>query len=77
MQRRRVVRWSVAGQVGGQGETFWQLTADMMGAGSTPAGHGHTYREELVPAWAGVLGFDPGADYGRIQAAIARDFRPV
>jgi uncharacterized membrane protein len=57
--------------------TFWQLTADMMVAGSTPAGHGHTYREELVPAWAGVLGLDPAADYTRVVRAIQRDHRPV
>jgi uncharacterized membrane protein len=55
--------------------TFWQLTTDMMVAGSTPAGHGHTYREELVPVWAGVLGLDPNADYTRIQQSIARDYR--
>jgi hypothetical protein len=47
----------------------------MMVAGSTPAGHGHTYREELVPVWAGVLGLDPTADYTRIQQSIARDYR--
>jgi uncharacterized membrane protein len=57
--------------------TFWQLTTDMMVAGSTPAGHGHRYHEELVPAWAGVLGLDPAADYSRIARAIARDFRAV
>ena len=57
--------------------TFWQLTTDLMVAGSTPAGHGHTYHEELVPAWAGVLGLDPTADYTRIQQAIAADYRPV
>jgi uncharacterized membrane protein len=57
--------------------TFWQLTTDMMVAGSTPAGHGHRYQDELVPAWAGVLGLDPTGDYRRIQQAIARDYRPV
>ena len=57
--------------------TFWQLTTDMMVAGSTPAGHGHRYQDELVPAWAGVLGLDPAADYTSIQQAIARDYRPV
>jgi uncharacterized membrane protein len=57
--------------------TFWQLTTDMMVAGSTPPGHGHTYQQELVPAWAGVLGLDPAGDYTRIQQAIARDYRPV
>jgi uncharacterized membrane protein len=57
--------------------TFWQLTTDMMVAGSTPAGHGHRYQDELVPAWAGVLGFDPAADYTRIQQSISRDYRPT
>jgi uncharacterized membrane protein len=57
--------------------TFWQLTTDLMVAGSTPAGHGHRYQDELVPAWAGVLGLDPAGDYGAIQRAIARDYRPV
>lgn len=57
--------------------TFWQLTADMMVAGSTPAGHGHTYHEELVPAWAGVLGLDPAGDHTRVIEAIREDYRPV
>jgi uncharacterized membrane protein len=57
--------------------TFWQLTTDMMVAGSTPAGHGHRYQQELVPAWAGVLGLDPNADWGRVQRAIEQTFRPV
>jgi uncharacterized membrane protein len=55
--------------------TFWQLTTDMMVAGSTPAGHGHSYHDELVPAWAGVLGLDPTADYSRIQQSVARNYR--
>jgi uncharacterized membrane protein len=57
--------------------TFWQLTADLMIANSTGPGHGHRYTEELVPAWAAVLGLDPAADYSRIQAAIGKDHRPV
>ena len=57
--------------------TFWQLTTDMMVAGSTPAGHGHRYQQELVPAWAGVLGLDPDADWSGIQRAIERTYRPV
>ena len=44
---------------------------------TSPAGHGHRYQDELVPAWAGVLGLDPDGDYGRIEQAIARDYRPV
>jgi uncharacterized membrane protein len=57
--------------------TFWQLTTDIVAANSTPAGHGHRYQEELVPAWGAVLGGVPGTDYTRIQEAIRRDFRPV
>jgi uncharacterized membrane protein len=57
--------------------TFWQLTVDLMVAGTTPAGHGHRYHEELVPAWAGVLGRDPTADWSRIQQSIERNFHPV
>jgi uncharacterized membrane protein len=57
--------------------TFWQLTADLLVANSTPAGHGHRYQEELVPAWAGVLGGDPEADYTAIQLAIRRHFRAI
>lgn len=51
--------------------TFWQLTADMAMSNSVPGGYGHRYFEtETVPAWAGVLGLPPTADYSRIQAAI-------
>ena len=57
--------------------TFWQITTDLIVANNTPPGHGHRYQEELVPAWAGALGMDPGADYSRIQRAIRRDFRPI
>jgi uncharacterized membrane protein len=57
--------------------TFWQLTTDLLVAGSAPAGHGHRYQEELVPAWAGVLGLDPTADHSRVQKAIAHDHRDV
>jgi uncharacterized membrane protein len=57
--------------------TFWQLTVDLMVAGTTPAGHGHSYHEELVPAWAGVLGLDPAADWSRVQQSIARNYHPV
>jgi uncharacterized membrane protein len=35
--------------------TFWQVTADLPLATAVPAGHGHTYRDEYVDAWATVL----------------------
>ncbi|HEY6745638.1 MAG TPA: alpha/beta-hydrolase family protein [Mycobacteriales bacterium] len=57
--------------------TFWQLTVDLMVAGTTPAGHGHRYHEELVPAWAGVLGLDPAADWSHVQQSIERNYHPV
>jgi uncharacterized membrane protein len=51
--------------------TFWQLTADMAMSNTVGAGFGHRYLEtETVPAWAGILGLDPHADYTRIQGAI-------
>jgi hypothetical protein len=42
-----------------------------------PVGRGHRYTRELVPARAGVLGLDPTADYGPVQRAIERAYRPV
>ncbi len=39
-----------------RGATFIQVLADLPVAGTAPAGHGHTYHEELVPLWEGVLG---------------------
>ena len=38
---------------------------------TVPGGFGHRYFEtETVPAWAGIMGMDPNADYSRIEAAI-------
>lgn len=50
--------------------TFWQVTADLAVAMRPPAGEGHRYRDELVPAWAGVLGQDPAADHSAVIEAI-------
>jgi uncharacterized membrane protein len=51
--------------------TFWQVTGDMAVANNVDGGYGHRYFEtETVPAWAGVLGLSPAADYSRIEAAI-------
>ena len=51
--------------------TFWQVTADMAMSNTVPGGYGHRYFEtETVPAWAGIMGMDPNADYSRIEAAI-------
>ena len=38
--------------------TFIQVLADLPVAGTAPGGHGHTYNEELIPLWRGILGFD-------------------
>lgn len=35
--------------------TFWQLSLDMVVAGTTPAGHGHIYEDDMVPVWDSVL----------------------
>jgi uncharacterized membrane protein len=51
--------------------TFWQVTGDMAMSNTVPGGYGHRYFEsETVPAWAGIMGMDPNADYSRIEAAI-------
>jgi uncharacterized membrane protein len=51
--------------------TFWQVTADLAMANSVPGGYGHRYfANETVPAWAGILGLDPRADYSRLISAI-------
>lgn len=50
--------------------TFWQIASDMPLSVDVPPGHGHEYKNEMVPLWAGVLGLDPLADYSTIVAAI-------
>lgn len=50
--------------------TFWQVTADLAVAMRPPPGEGHRYRDELVPAWAGVLGHDPAGDHSAVIEAI-------
>lgn len=40
--------------------TFIQVLADLPVAGTAPGGHGHTYHEELVPLWEGILGLPEG-----------------
>lgn len=43
-----------------RGASFIQVLADLPVAGTAPAGHGHTYHEELIPLWEGILGLhDP------------------
>lgn len=50
--------------------TFWQLATDMPLSVEVPPGHGHEYKDEMVPLWAGVLGMDPTADYSHIVDGI-------
>lgn len=56
--------------------TFWQLAADMPLSGEVGGGHGHSYHEELVAVWAGVLGLDPAIDRRAMIAAIRREGLP-
>ena len=52
--------------------TFWQVTADLPFALSAPPGHGHSYRELFVNAWAAVApppGWSPG-DTVRLRRVI-------
>lgn len=50
--------------------TFWQIATDMPLSVQVPPGHGHEYKDEMVPLWAGVLGLDEEPDLERIVAAI-------
>ncbi|QHC01213.1 hypothetical protein EK0264_13555 [Epidermidibacterium keratini] len=50
--------------------TLLQVSADMAVATNVDVGHGHVYRDEVVPTWAGVLGLDPTADYSNVIDAI-------
>ncbi|QOX81895.1 alpha/beta-hydrolase family protein [Nanchangia anserum] len=49
--------------------TCIQLLCDLPLAESAPAGHGHSYHAELVPAWRAILGLDPDEE---ADAAIAQ-----
>lgn len=44
-----------------RGATFIQVLADLPVAGTIPGGHGHSYHEELVPLWEGILGLHDDA----------------
>ena len=58
--------------------TFWQIAADMPVCRSVGAGFGHMYHAtQCVPAWAGVLGLDPKADWTHVVAALNTDVPPV
>lgn len=51
--------------------TYIQVLADLPVAGTAPAGHGHTYHEELIPLWRGILGFDRLFDEAPVHPRLA------
>ena len=51
--------------------TYIQVLADLPVAGTAPAGHGHTYHEELIPLWEALLGFDRRGDEGEPAPRVA------
>lgn len=58
--------------------TFWQVAADMPVCRNVGPGFGHKYHaSQCVPAWAGVLGLDPEADWSQVIDALNVDVPPV
>ena len=51
--------------------TYSQVLADLPVAGTAPGGHGHTYHEELIPLWRGILGFDRLFDEAPVHPRLA------
>ena len=51
--------------------TYIQVLADLPVAGTAPGGHGHTYHEELIPLWRGILGFDRLFDEAPVHPRLA------
>ena len=51
--------------------TYIQVLADLPVAGTAPGGHGHTYHEELIPLWRGILGFDRLFDEASVHPRLA------
>ena len=56
--------------------TFWQLAAEMAIAQNAGPGHGHTYREELVGAWAAAIGQDYTRDFSAIEESLWENTLP-
>lgn len=56
--------------------TYWQVACDMPMAGTAPGGHGHTYNEELIPAWVKLLGIDDPASpaYGAFMSGVTPEY---
>lgn len=44
--------------------TFWQVLIDGVASVNVPGGHGHRYEQEMLPAWAAVLGVPLDDDLG-------------
>ena len=56
--------------------TFWQIACDMPVCYRVPEGFGHKYSaEQIVPAWAAVLGGEPTDDHGAVIDALVEDIR--
>lgn len=51
--------------------TYIQVLADLPVAGTAPGGHGHTYHEDLIPLWRGILGFDRLFDEAPVHPRLA------
>ena len=51
--------------------TYILVLADLPVAGTAPGGHGHTYHEELIPLWRGILGFDRLFDEAPVHPRLA------
>ncbi|MEJ5920274.1 alpha/beta-hydrolase family protein [Corynebacterium sp. H78] len=64
--------------------TFWQVLIDGLVSTETPGGIGHRYEEEMLPAWASVLGLPMkeklksanGIKFKRIRKWIKRNHAP-
>jgi uncharacterized membrane protein len=54
--------------------TFWQVTADLLGAREAPPGHGHRYDSETAAAWAAIAAPSgwTAQDTARLVARIDR-----
>ena len=56
--------------------TFWQIACDMPVCYRVPEGFGHKYSaEQIVPAWAAVLGGEPTDDHRAVIDALVEDIR--
>lgn len=53
--------------------TYLQILCDMPMAGTAPGGHGHTYTDELIPAWLKILGIEePAFEMATAESSLTR-----